>query len=337
MATSLITGVAIAGIACRVPSRIETTEDLARRFGAEAAERIATATGIRSRAHVAPGRTACDLAGEAAAELLSRLGWDPASVTLLVDVTQTGERPLPGDGHLIHRRLALPRSAVVLDLSLGCSGWVHGLWTISALLNSLGGGRALLLAGDTTSTFIDPDDRATAPLFGDAATATALVSDSEASPMSFDLGADGAGAPYLTVEGGGTRLPDHPPRLFMDGTQVFAFTLREVPDSLRAALAGRGWTAGDLDHFVPHQANAQMIRRLARKIDVPAERTVEAAAERGNTGPASIPLALCDALAGRLTSGPQRLLLAGFGVGWSWGSVALTVGPLAVCRVDTAS
>jgi len=337
MATSLIDGVAIAGITCRVPARVETTADLACRFGAEAAERIATATGIRARARVAPDQTARDLATGAAAELLSGLGWDPASVTLLVDVTQTRERLLPGDGHLIHHALGLARSAVVLDLSLGCSGWVHGLWVASTLLRSLGGGRALLLAGDATSTFIDPDDRATAPLFGDAVAATALVSDPGASPMSFDLGADGAGAPYLTVEGGGARLPDTRPRLFMDGTQVFAFTLREVPDSLRAALAGLGWTADDLDRFVPHQANAQMIRRLAHKVGVPAERTVEAAADRGNTGPASIPLALCDALAEELTSGSLRLLLAGFGVGWSWSSVALTLGPLAVCRVDAAT
>jgi len=337
MATSLINGVAIAGIACRVPARIETTADLAGRFGAEAAERIATATGIHARAHVAPGQTARDLATGAAAELLSRLGWEPASVTLLIDVTQTRERPLPGDGHLIHQDLGLSRNAVVLDLQLGCSGWVHGLWVASTLLTSLGGGRALLLAGDATSAFIDPDDRATAPLFGDAVAATALVSDPEAAPMSFDLGADGSGSPYLTVEGGGARLPDRPPRLFMDGTQVFAFTLREVPDSLRAALAGLGWTTDDLDRFVPHQANAQMIRRLAHKVGVRADRVVEAAAERGNTGPASIPLALCDALGERLTSGSQRLLLAGFGVGWSWSSVALTLGPLAVCRVDTAS
>jgi len=335
MATSLIDGVAIAGIVCRVPGRVETTEDLARRFGAEAAEKIAVATGIRKRARVASDQTARDLASEAAAALISELGWDPLSVNLLVDVTQTRERPLPGDGYLIHHALGLSKGAVVLDLSLGCSGWVHGLWVASALLRSLGGGRALLLAGDAASAFIDPDDRATAPLFGDAVAATALISDVEAPPMSFHLGADGSGAPYLTVEGGGARLPSVPPRLFMDGTQVFAFTLREVPDSARAALAGMGWSADGLNGFVPHQANAQMIRRLADKVGVPSERVVSAAAERGNTGPASIPLALCDALAGQLTSGPQRLLLTGFGVGWSWSSVALTVGPLGVCRVDT--
>lgn len=336
MATSLINGVEIAGVVCGVPSRVETTDDLALRFGVDAAERIAAATGIRARARIAPGRTARDLATVAATDLLSRLDWDPASITLLVDVTQTRERPLPGDGHLVHQGLGLSKNAVVLDVSLGCSGWVHGLWMTAALLRSLGGGRALLLAGDAASTFIDRDDRATAPLFGDAVAATALVSDPDAAPMSFDLGADGSGSPYLTVAGGGARLPDTPSRLFMDGTQVFAFTLREVPDSLRAALTGAGWTTDDVDHFVPHQANAQMIRRLARKIGIPAERAVEAATERGNTGAASIPLALCDALADRLTTGPRRLLLTGFGVGWSWSSVALSVGPLRVCRVTTA-
>lgn len=342
MVASLLEGTAIRGVVACVPERRETVEDLAARFGDEAARKIAKATGIESRHLVPPHQCTSDLAEAAGRELLDRLGWEAGSIDLLVNVTQTHDHILPTSGFLLHRRLGLGKGAVVLDLSLGCSGYVHGLWTASAMLKAAGGRRALLIVGDTTSRVLDPNDRAVAPLFGDAAAATALEADAEAPPMAFALGSDGAGASYLAVPGGGLRRPDEPAHLFMDGTQVFAFTLREVPDSVRAALSLAGWDIGMVDRLVLHQANAQMIRHLAQKLGVALERTVVALGEYGNTSSASIPLALVDALSDPLTDGPSRLLLSGFGVGWSWGSVALTVGPLAACglvalRADGAS
>ncbi|WP_307832602.1 3-oxoacyl-[acyl-carrier-protein] synthase III C-terminal domain-containing protein [Azospirillum argentinense] len=151
--------------------------------------------------------------------------------------------------------------------------------------------------------------------------------------MVFALGSDGAGAPYLAVPGGGLRRPGEPAHLFMDGTQVFAFTLREVPGNIRAVLERADWTMETVDRLVLHQANAQMIRHLAQKLGATPGQTVVGLAGFGNTSSASIPLALASELEGALRGGPLRLLLSGFGVGWSWGSVALTAGPLAVCEV----
>ena len=335
MVASVIEGVGLSGIVACVPERRETVEDLAARFGEDAARRIAKATGIEARHLVPPHQCTSDLGAAAARRLLDRLGWAADSVDLLVMVTQTHDHILPASGYLLHRRLGLGKGAAVLDLTLGCSGYVHGLWTASAMLKAANGKRALLVAGDTTSRVLDPDDRAVAPLFGDAATATALVAEDGAPPMAFALGSDGAGAPYLAVPGGGLRRPDEPAHLFMDGTQVFAFTLREVPGNIRAALALAGWTMEAVDRLVLHQANAQMIRHLAQKLGATAEQTVVGLAGFGNTSSASIPLALASELGTALCGGPRRLLLSGFGVGWSWGSVALTVGPLAVCEVMT--
>lgn len=339
MVASTLTGIRLAGVVACLPARREGAEVLAARFGADAVQRIAKATGIAARRVVAPGQCASDLAEAAARSLLDRLGWTADQVDLLVLVSQTPDHPLPATACLLHRRLGLAKRCAAFDLGLGCSGYIYGLWTAAALLSTLAeGARALLLVGDTTSRLIAPDDRAVAPLFGDAAAASALVRDAAAAPMAFDLGSDGAGAPYLTVPGGAFRHPHRcgaapavPETLFMDGTQVFAFTLREVPGTIAAALAGAGWTPAEVDHFVLHQANAQMIRHLTPKIGATPEQVVLALAEYGNTSSASIPLALTEALAGPLTTRPLRLVLSGFGVGWSWGSVALATTPLAAC------
>ncbi|MCW2243728.1 ketoacyl-ACP synthase III [Azospirillum canadense] len=339
MVASVIDGVALRGLVACVPERRETVDDLAARFGEDAARKVAKATGIEARRLVPPHQCTSDLGEAAARRLLDGLGWDAGTVDLLVMVTQTHDRIMPASGFRLHHRLGLGRQAAVMDLTLGCSGYVYGLWTASAMLKAAGGGRALLVAGDTTSRVLDPNDRAVAPLFGDAAAATALELDEAAAPIAFTLGSDGAGAPYLTVPGGALREPDAPAHLFMDGTQVFAFTLREVPASVRAALDLAGWTMDGVDHFVLHQANAQMIRHLAQKLGAAPAQTVVGLAEYGNTSSASIPLALASELGGRLRSARARLLLSGFGVGWSWGSVALATGPLAVCgtmQIDAA-
>lgn len=332
MVASRIDGVSVRGVVGCVPEGCETVADLVHRFGEDAARKVAAATGIEERRIVAPGQCTSDLAEAAARRLLDGLGWEPGSVDLLVLVTQTHDHTLPGTASLLHRRLGLRKGAAVLDLTHGCSGFVYGLWTAGGLLK-LAGRRALLLVGDTTSRLVDPEDRAVAPLFGDGAAAAGLELEEAAPPMVFDLGSDGAGAPYLAADGGAMRHPERPARLFMDGTQVFAFTLREVPGSVRAALDGAGWTMDMVDHLVLHQANAQMIRHLGQKLGVPMDRTVVALREVGNTSSASIPLALASALGRALAAGPRRLLLSGFGVGWSWGSAALVVGPLAICEM----
>lgn len=340
MALARLNGVAVRGIVAALPERREGVDDLAHRFGQDAARRVAAATGIQSRHLVAGGQCASDLAEAAARDLLAGLGWAADSIDLLVMVTQTPDQPLPANACVIQNRLGLGRHTAAFDINLGCSGYVYGLWAVASALASLVTApgrahrpRALLLVGDTTSRYIDPDDRAVAPLFGDAAAATALELDPDAAPLVVDLGSDGAGAPYLGVAGGAHRHPDVPPRLFMDGTQVFAFTLREVPRAIAATLDAAGWAVGDVDHVVLHQANEMMIRRLAGKIGAEPGRVVLDLAPHGNTSSASVPLALTqEAVAASLCSGARRVLLSGFGVGWSWATAAATLGPLAVCR-----
>lgn len=331
MAQARINGIALRGIVAALPERVEDVADMARRFGAEAAERVAAATGIRRRHIVAPGQCMSDLALPAAKDLLAELDWATDSVDLLITVTQTPDHPLPATACLLQSRLGLARHCAAFDVGLGCSGYVYGLWLAASLLAGMGRGRCLLVAGDTTSTTLNPQDRAVAPLFGDAATVTALEFDADAPTMTIDVGTDGTGAPYLIQAGGGARQPDGP-LLFMDGTQVFAFTLREVPRAIAATLAAAGSTIADIDHVVLHQANEMMVRRLGQKIGAREGQLLLALAGRGNTSSASIPLAISDGLGAQLLSGRHRLLLCGFGVGWSWGTAIVEVPGMRVCR-----
>lgn len=327
MAQARIQGIALRGIISALPANTQDVSDLARRFGAEQAERIATATGIHCRHIARPDQCLSDLALPAARALLAGLGWAADSIDLLIVVTQTPDHPLPATACLLQNTLGLGRHCAAFDMGLGCSGYIYGLWNVASLLAGMGRGRALLVAGDITSRTLDADDRSTAPLFGDAATVTALEYDPTAGELVVDLGTDGAGAPYLIKQQGGQRCPDGPP-LFMDGTQVFAFTLREVPKAIAAALAAAGLTMAQIDHVVLHQANEMMLKRLGQKIGATTDQLVLALRDRGNTSSASIPLAISDTLGDRLAEAPNRLLLSGFGVGWSWGTAVWSLGPL---------
>ncbi len=357
MLSGPIKGVSLQGLVASVPQAREGLEQLAKRFGYEAAERIAKATGIYNRRIAGDGLCTSDLAHAAAARLLKELDWSADSIELLVVVSQTPDHILPSTACLLQERLGLSKECAAFDIGLGCSGFVYGLWNAASLMAANGLRRCLLIVGDTTSRILSPGDRNVAPLFGDAAAAAALSFDPETPNtgpgMVFDLGSDGSGAPYLMVPAGGFRRPSTPATrrrhtdkagnkrgaedLFMDGTQVFAFTLREVPRSLEKVMQRAGWDISDVDHFVLHQANAMMNRRLGRKIGASEAQVLIDLADFGNTSSASVALAMAHGLRAALLERPLRLVLSGFGVGWSWATVALTQQPLQACELIEVS
>ena len=311
-------------------------------------ERVAQAVGLRERRVAAPGVTALDLCEDAARRMLEAAGADPSSVDAVVFVTQTPDHPQPNNASLLHGRLGLGRSAPAFELSMGCSGWAHGLHQAALLCAHGGAARVLLCAGDTLSRLTNPADRAADPLFGDAGSAALVERTGRGSPWRFVLGADGAGAEAIIVRQGGARRPAgplvertdadgnraHDGNLVMAGADVFAFTLREVPEAVAAAMRLAGWRADDVDAFVLHQANRFVLGALARKLGVPAEKVPMGLVEKyGNQSSASIPCALADALGDRLAVAPLRLVGCGFGVGLSWGAFAGEFGPMAVAPV----
>lgn len=319
-----IPGPVLRGIVTALPEAVSENRDLGAHFGEEAITKIIAATGIERRP-VSDAHTVSQLGEVASRRLLDGLGWSADSVGLLIVVTQTPDYPLPSTACVLQNRLGVGNGALCLDIALGCSGYVYGLSVVSSLMQTAGISRALLVTGDMTTRMIDEDNRALKPLFGDAVSVTAL--EAGEAGIAFDLGSDGSGAPYLMSRTGGLAQSG-PPRLFMDGTQVMAFSLKQVAPSVARALTAAGETIDAMDHVVLHQANALMLKTLGLKIKAREDQMVYAVRDYGNTSSASIPLAMCD----RLSTGeprlsdttPLRLLLCGFGVGWSWSSAVWT-------------
>ncbi|THD64088.1 3-oxoacyl-ACP synthase III family protein [Phenylobacterium sp.] len=338
-----VPGVALRGVVSCVPARRVTNDYFKTRFSDDDIADVIKMIGVEARHWAADGQTTADLCRAAAGRLLERLAWEPSSVDALIFVSQTPNQRLPATSCELHADLGLAPACQAFDVALGCSGYTYGLWLAAAMINA-GCRRVLLLAGETSSRIVDPADRGTALLFGDAGTATALEASPGATPMHFVLGTDGTGAQNLIVQGGGFRAiaPDarraegyDPEQLFMDGGAVFSFTLKAVPALVRDTLSRAEATSDDIDALVLHQANRFMLNHIAKKVGVGPERTPINIDRFGNTSSATLPLVLSTDLAERLMKEPMRLMLAGFGVGYSWGGVYMTAGPLGCAETIT--
>lgn len=346
MAIIRVAGVRLAGLASAVPDCIQTVDDDARCFGDAEARKISQNIGVASRRIAPPELCASDLCAAAAERLLDELGWERESVRALIFVTQTPDYLAPATACTLQDRLGLPKSCAAIDLSMGCSGYVYGLATASQFVRGLaagenGSGRVLLLVGDTITRMLSPQDRATVLLFGDAGSATALEACDSAEPMVFSLGTDGSGAKNLIVPVGGFRSPRTEQTgirterengnirsdedLYMNGAEVFSFTLAEVPSMVKQTMAAAGWELDGVDGVVMHQSNAFMLNHLRKRLKIPDEKFFVTLDGYGNTSCASIPLAISARCASEKTDAPRRLVLAGFGIGWSWGGAAVTI------------
>jgi len=343
MTISSVSDVKICGIASAVPELTRSFADEAKVFGEENVAKIAGSTGIQKR-HVSSSLCASDLCFAAAERLLEEAACNRDSIDALVFVSQTPDYILPATSCSLHNRLNLSKGCAAFDLNLGCSGYVYGLWVVSNLIAGGSVKKALLLAGDTITRLASPLDRSVALLFGDAGTATLLEKAENESPITFVLGTNGSGRDNLIVPAGGFRRPltnlnmERTEReggnirsdadLFMNGAEIFSFTLDVVPSLVKRLLAESGWNVDDVDAFVMHQANRFMLQHLSKRMKLPKDKVVLAMENYGNTSLASIPLAMTTCLADRLKAERLRLLLAGFGVGYSWGGALLSCGEM---------
>lgn len=331
-----IAGARIAGIVSCVPTRTVSNEHFRPAFG-DKVDEIAKMTGVRERRWAAEGQTTADLCRAAADRLMDRLGWSADSIDGLIFISQTPDYRLPATGCALHGRLGLRPGAIAFDVNLGCSGYPYGLWLAMMTIRTGAAKRILLAVGDTISKTVDPDDRATAMVFGDAGTVTALEASDGAAPACFILGSDGAGENNLIIPSGGYKpAPEAAGRwegrklesLYMDGGEIFNFTLKAVPKLIEETIALSGSQPEAFDSFLLHQANAFMIKHLTKKARLPADKVPINIDRYGNTSSATIPLLMTSDLAETLSGRRALLGLFGFGVGYSWASAAIEVGPL---------
>lgn len=348
----LVKNVRVKGIACALPEKVEEVMSLSESFGAESVNKIIGSTGVERR-HVVTEECSSDLCLSAAERLISDLGIDKSSIDTLIFVSQTHDYTLPATACVLQERLGLPMQTAAFDVAMGCSGYVYGLWMAGSLLSGGGSKRALLLVGDTISKIVSPTDRAVAALFGDAGTATLLEFDPSAADIPFVLGTDGRGAQNLVVPAGSYRdRKGHstqtnekgvrgPYDLYMNGAEIFAFTLARVPALVTALHEADAESGKAIDKYVFHQANRFMLEHLVKRMKLDRDKVVLDVKDVGNTSCASIPLAISlhTGKAGGQICG--RFMLAGFGVGYSWaGCVAefenVWVSPLTITSTVNA-
>jgi 3-oxoacyl-[acyl-carrier-protein] synthase-3 len=334
---------AIAAIAAHLPAGELTNEDLAGELGDWTAEKIFDKTGIRSRRVSAAEECASDL-GVAAAQRLFETGvCAPGAVDFLIFCTQSPDYFLPATACTMQARLGLRTSCGAVDINQGCSGFVYGLALAKSLVEAGTASCVLLVTADTYSKFLHPRDRSVRTIFGDGAAATLVVhSDGDEELIGpFVLGTDGRGARNLIVPVGGLRRRPSSEtavareaeggnwrsdqNLFMNGAEIFNFTLSTVPLAVQQLLEKANGGLHRVDYFVFHQANRFMLERLRDKLKIAPEKFLIDLEDCGNTVSSTIPLALERARrGGKITSG-QRVMLVGFGVGYSWAAAMIRV------------
>lgn len=332
MAKSTMQGMMFRGVEACVPPREISNETDYPWFEASEIRKITAMAGIKSRRQAEPDICTSDLCYAAAKKLIQKLGWDAHTIDGLILVTQTPDYVMPTTSCILQHRLGLSTNCAAFDVSLGCSAYVYGLWLTNALLASGACRRVLLLTGETPSKFIDPKDRTTALLFGDAGSATALeATDDPSVTAHYSMMTDGGGATDLMVRGGmfRDRFPEDPSHycLHMNGGHIFDFTRNRVPPLIADLLTLSGKTTQEYAYFIFHQANEYLIKFLASKAGISLAQVPFSLAAFGNTGAASVPLTL--ALAGPpvTVTGAYHVMLLGFGVGLSWGGVSLQIPP----------
>jgi len=313
----------ILGCGSYLPAQILTNSDLARKVDTSD-DWIVQRTGIHERHIAAPGEWTSHMATHAARAALAHAKVDAQSIDLIVLATSTPDNTFPASAVSVQADLGITHGAA-FDLQAVCSGFVFALATADSLLKSGGFSRALVIGSETFSRILDWTDRGTCVLFGDGA--GAVVLDSQAQPdkseergvLSVRLRSDGRYKSKLYVDGGpsSTGTVGH---LRMEGREVFRHAVAMITDVVEDAFRATGYTAADVDWFIPHQANKRIIDGSAHKLGIPPGKIVVTVDRHGNTSAASIPLALADAVADRRIKRGDLLLLEAMGGGFTWGA-----------------
>lgn len=326
----------IKDIAYYLPPKTVTNEELVEEFPEWSVDKIADKVGVLER-RVVVDETATDLAVMAAEKLFAQNKVNKEDVDFVLFCTQSPDYKLPSSACIIQDRLGLSTKSGAFDFNLGCSGYEYGLAVAKGLIAAGVSNYVLLLTGETYNKYIHPKDKGNRTIFGDGASATIISTEGFAEIGEFCLGTDGSGAKDLIVKTSGARFEDKAndltfdeggnpissDHLFMDGQEIFMFTLVKVPKMMKEVLAKNNLQKEDIDLFVFHQANKYMLEHLRKKLKIDEDKFFVNLAKVGNTVSSTIPIALCDARDENKLTG--NVLLAGFGVGLSWGATIIRI------------
>ncbi len=344
MAFIEVKNVAVRGMAAAVPQCVEENSDIYTKWGGY--ESFVLTTGLERRRQADRTLCASDLCVAAAQRLLQELDWSAESVDALIFVTQTPDYILPATSNIIQSRLGMKEGSFVVDISLGCSGWVYAFSILASLMQNGTINRGLVLAGDTILKFCSPNDKSTYPLFGDAGTVTALEYAKDCSPLRFCFNSDGTGRDAIIIRDGGYRnmvnetsfidaeqgegIVRNRTNLELDGMSVFSFGISKAPLVVKQLSEHYGIDLSTVDMFTFHQANMFMNEKIRKKLKLPEEKVPYSLKDFGNTSCSSIPLTLVTQRKEELRKSGVKHIACGFGVGLSWGAVTFDTAQIVV-------
>ncbi len=308
----------ITGTGAYLPEKVLTNFDLEKMVDTTD-EWIRTRTGIERRHIAAEDQATSDLSERACRSALEAAGLAPADIDLVVVGTCTPDLVFPNVACLLQERMGM--SGAAFSIEAACSGFIYALNVADKFVRSGQADRALVCGAEVMSRIIDWTDRETCVLFGDGAGAVVLETSGEAGILYTDLGADGRYRNLLYADSGVSRVKEEgEATLLMKGNEVFKVAVRTLEGMVDRVLAENGLEQGEIDWFVPHQANLRIIRATARRLGMPMDRVVLTVSEHGNTSAASIPMALDTAVRdGRIKPG-DLVLMEAFGGGFTWGA-----------------
>lgn len=322
-----------------LPEPVLSNEILSEQFPEWSVDKIAEKTGIYNRHITPPEMFSSDMGVAAAEKLFKDYNISPDSIDFILFCTQSPDYFLPTTACLIQDRLNIPTSAGALDFNLGCSGYIYGLSLAKGLIYAGIAKNILLITAETYSKFIHPQDKSNRTIFGDAAAATVISAESGVATIGeFDLGTDGKGAENLIVKRGGMRYQKsegtpvvfdeygnagHDNYLYMNGPEIFNFTSAMVPKLVNNVLKKNNLENADVSTYIFHQANQFMLHHLRRKLKIAEENFYIYMHDCGNTVCSTIPIALEEAIRTNVIKSGSKVVLAGFGVGYSWGGCVL--------------
>lgn len=328
----------ITGIASAVPTQVVSVDSFIPSFGEDTVRKFKKMTGINEYRKTLDNQTASDLGYAAADKLLQEKNIDKDTIGALIFVSHSPDYRRPATACVLQKRLEISKECVVFDINLGCSAFVYGIQTICSLIQSSDIDRALLIVGETMSKMVYPKDQSSAMLFGDAGSAILLEKKDGSGTIQGILRSDGNGYKAIIAPAGGFRnmnassetivWPDGNERTLyntnMNGTDVFNFTISDVPKAVKDFLMHTNTSVDDYDCFALHQANNFIHKQISRKLKIPFEKMPISLDRYGNTSGPSIPLTLCDAY-GNIDDQLINTLMCGFGVGLSWGVLSAKI------------
>lgn len=322
-----------------LPNQILSNDELSAIYENWTVDKIYEKTGIRKRHISAADETVSDMAVEACLKLFSEYDVSPNEIDFLILATQTPDYKLPTTACIVQDRLKLRTNIGAFDINLGCSAFIYALSLGKSLINSSAAKTVLLVMSEQYSKHIHPDDKSVRTIFGDGASAILLSQQTSENVGNFVFGTDGSGYNSLIIPAGGGRLKASDStrqeysdssgntrcdeNIFMDGAEIFNFTIKRVPIAVKDVLVKNNLEMDDIDLFVFHQANKFMLKHLQKLLKIPDEKFLIDIEDIGNTVSASIPIALKRAeISGMLKKG-DKVMLVGFGVGLSYGACVL--------------